>query len=104
MLICDGQEITIGGTHGHRLAYTRRPVSFGRELRVIVPRKALEEVSRFAADSEEKAIVAPLQKHLVFRKGRATLVTRLIEGQFPQITRAWYQKPSNGGRRWSMSV
>src|SRR5947207_6726064 len=27
--------------------------------------------------------VAPLQNHLVFRKGRATLVTRLIEGQFP---------------------
>ena len=59
-------------------------MSFGRELRVIVPRKALEEVSRFAADSEEKTIdVAPLQNHLVFRKGRATLVTRLIEGQFP---------------------
>ena len=27
--------------------------------------------------------VAPLQNHLVFRKGRTTLVTRLIEGQFP---------------------
>ncbi|MDZ7379323.1 MAG: DNA polymerase III subunit beta, partial [candidate division KSB1 bacterium] len=84
LLICDGRELTMVATDGHRLAHTRRPVAFGRNLRVIVPRKALEEVGRFAADSEEKTIdVALLQNHLVFRKGRATLVTRLIEGQFP---------------------
>ena len=84
LMVCDSKEMTMVATDGHRLAHTRRPVAFGRELRVIVPRKALEEVSRFAADSEEKAMdVAPLQNHLVFRKGRATLVTRLIEGQFP---------------------
>jgi DNA polymerase-3 subunit beta len=84
LMTCDGKEITMVATDGHRLAHARRPVSFGKELRVIVPRKALEEVSRFAADSEEKTVdVAPLQNHLVFRKGRATLVTRLIEGQFP---------------------
>jgi len=84
LMVCDGTEITMVATDGHRLAHTRRPVSFGKELRVIVPRKALEEVSRFAIDSEEKTVdVALLQNHLVFRKGRATLVTRLIEGQFP---------------------
>ena len=84
LMVCDSKELIMVATDGHRLAHTRRPVPFGRELRVIVPRKALEEVSRFAADSEEKAVdVAPLQNHLVFRKGRATLVTRLIEGQFP---------------------
>jgi DNA polymerase-3 subunit beta len=49
-----------------------------------VPRKALEEVNRFAVDSDAKEIaVASLESHLVFQKGRATLVTRLIEGQFP---------------------
>jgi DNA polymerase-3 subunit beta len=84
LMVCDSKEMTMVATDGHRLAHTRRPVSFGKELRVIVPRKALEEVSRFAADSDDKAMeVAPLQNHLVFRKGRATLVTRLIEGQFP---------------------
>jgi DNA polymerase-3 subunit beta len=84
LMTCDGKEIVMVATDGHRLAHSRRPISFGKELRVIVPRKALEEVSRFAADSEEKAIdVASLPQHLVFRKGRATLVTRLIEGQFP---------------------
>jgi DNA polymerase-3 subunit beta len=84
LMVCDSKELIMVATDGHRLAHTRRPVPFGRDLRVIVPRKALEEVSRFAADSEEKTVdVALLQNHLVFRKGRTTLVTRLIEGQFP---------------------
>lgn len=84
LMTCDSQELVMVATDGHRLAHSRRPVTFGKELRVIVPRKALEEVSRFAADGEDTAMdVAPLQNHLVFRKGRATLVTRLIEGQFP---------------------
>ncbi len=84
LLTCDGSEMTMVATDGHRLAHSRRPVALGKELRVIVPRKALEEVSRFATDSDVKEVeVAPLQNHLVFRKGRSTLVTRLIEGQFP---------------------
>jgi DNA polymerase-3 subunit beta len=54
LMVCDSKEMTMVATDGHRLAHTRRPVAFGKELRVIVPRKALEEVSRFAADSEER--------------------------------------------------
>lgn len=84
LMTCDSRELVMVATDGHRLAHSRRPVAFGKDLRVIVPRKALEEVSRFAADGDEPAMdVAPLRNHLVFRKGRATLVTRLIEGQFP---------------------
>jgi len=69
LLVCDSQEITMVATDGHRLAHTRRPVSFGRELRVIVPRKALEEVSRFAADSEKS-----------HRRGAAAEPSRLPKG------------------------
>lgn len=84
LMVCDGGELTMVATDGHRLAHARCAVAFKKPLRVIVPRKALEEVSRFAADSDAKEIeVAPLENHLVFRRGRATLVTRLIEGQFP---------------------
>lgn len=84
LFMCDGSNLTMVATDGHRLAYSTRPVSLGKELRVIVPRKALEEVSRFASDSDAKEIdIAALENHLVFRRGQATLVTRLIEGQFP---------------------
>lgn len=84
LLTSDGSAITLVATDGHRLAYARRAVSLGKTLSVIVPRKALEEVSRFASDSEAKEIdLASLENHLVFRRGRSTLITRLIEGQFP---------------------
>jgi DNA polymerase-3 subunit beta len=59
-------------------------VPVGISFRFIVPRKALEEVNRFAADSDERDIaLAVLENHLVFRKGQSVLITRLIEGQFP---------------------
>jgi DNA polymerase-3 subunit beta len=84
LLVCNEDSMTMVATDGHRLAHIRRPMSLGKTLRVIVPRKALEEVNRFAIDSDAREIgLAPLESHLVFQKGRAVLVTRLIEGQFP---------------------
>jgi DNA polymerase-3 subunit beta len=84
LLTSNGSDLTMVATDGHRLAYVRRPLALEKDLRLIIPRKALEEVSRFASDSDAPAIdVAPLENHLVFRRGRSTLVTRLIEGQFP---------------------
>ena len=84
LLVCDGHEMTMVATDGHRLAHIKRPMALEKELRVIVPRKALDEVTRFASDSDAKDIaIASLDNHLVFRRGSATLVTRLIEGQFP---------------------
>ncbi|PON11948.1 DNA polymerase III subunit beta, partial [Candidatus Entotheonella serta] len=84
LVVSDGEDMTMVATDGHRLAHVKREVSLGKELRVIIPRKALEEVNRFASDSDNKEIsLAPLENHLVFRHGQATLVTRLIEGQFP---------------------
>jgi DNA polymerase-3 subunit beta len=84
LLICSGDDTTMVATDGHRLAHVVRRVSVGKSVRVIVPRKALDEVGRFAIDSDVREIeLAVLDSHLVFRKGRSVLVTRLIEGQFP---------------------
>lgn len=85
LMMCGEHDTTLVATDGHRLAHIKRPVSIGQTLRLIVPRKALDEASRFAVDSDEQNIdVASLENHLVFRKGRSILVTRLIEGQFPE--------------------
>lgn len=86
LVVSDGQDMTMVATDGHRLAHVKRSVGLGKDLRVIIPRKALEEVNRFASDSDDKEILlASLENHLVFRRGQATLVTRLIEGQFPDF-------------------
>jgi DNA polymerase-3 subunit beta len=84
LFICNETETTMVATDGHRLAHIRRPISLGTSLRLIVPRKALDEVGRFASDSDSQEVgLASLENHLVFRRGQAVLVTRLIEGQFP---------------------
>jgi DNA polymerase-3 subunit beta len=91
LMTCEGGNMTMVATDGHRLAHVKQPMALDKTLQVIVPRKALEEVSRFATDGEseniEIAILSNLPDgkagHLVFRKDRVTLVTRLIEGQFP---------------------
>ncbi len=86
LVVSDGQDMTLVSTDGHRLAHVKRSVGLGKDLRVIIPRKALEEVNRFASDSDDKEIsLASLENHMVFRRGQATLVTRLIEGQFPDF-------------------
>ncbi|GIX45816.1 MAG: DNA polymerase III subunit beta [Candidatus Tectimicrobiota bacterium] len=82
LLVCEGETATMVATDGHRLAHVTRPLAMGKALRVIVPRKALEEVSRFA-DGEAEVELAQLDNHLVFRRGQALLVTRLIDGHFP---------------------
>jgi DNA polymerase-3 subunit beta len=84
LMVSESERLTMVATDGHRLAYASSALSLGKALRFIVPRKALEEVGRFAADSDERDIaLAALENHLVFRKGRSVLITRLIEGQFP---------------------
>ena len=84
LMTSEGGNMTMVATDGHRLAHVKQPMALDKALQVIVPRKALEEVSRFATDGESETIeLAVLPNHLIFRKDRATLVTRLIEGQFP---------------------
>ena len=84
LVVCDGTNTIMVATDGHRLGHIKRAISVGKELRIIIPRKALDEVGRFASDNDTKEIeLAILENHFVFRKGRAVLVTRLIEGQFP---------------------
>jgi DNA polymerase-3 subunit beta len=84
LMVGEADKVTMVATDGHRLAYASSAMSLGKSLRFIVPRKAFEEVGRFAADSDEEEIaLAVLENHLVFRKGQSVLITRLIEGQFP---------------------
>jgi len=55
------------------------------EVRVLVPRKAMAEVSRLLGEAEAKAAVefARDDSHLFFRVGGKLLISRLLTGQFP---------------------
>ena len=54
----------------------------GRTMAFVVPAQALKEVEKILADSEDNAIFTLGTKHILFQIGGATLVCRLLDGDF----------------------
>ena len=54
----------------------------GRELSFVVPAPGLKEIEKILSDSDEDASFTLGRKHILFQVGSATLVCRLLEGEF----------------------
>jgi len=80
-----GETLRVVATDTHRLALSEAPLSqpLGREVEFIVPASALKEVARMAGQAIEDVMVKGSENQLLFSFGQMSLITRLIEGQFP---------------------
>jgi len=54
----------------------------GRDISFVVPAPALKEVEKILTDSDEEAFFTLGTKHILFSIGTATLICRLLEGDF----------------------
>jgi DNA polymerase III subunit beta len=87
LLVLKPESITMVATDGHRLAHiehsnTKIPVS--GEMRVLVPKKAMAELSTLLAVSDAPAVeFAKDETTLFFRIGGRLLTSRQLTGQFP---------------------
>ncbi len=54
----------------------------GRHMAFVVPAQALKEVEKILTDSDEETIFVLGTKHIMFRIGDATIICRLLEGDF----------------------
>ena len=54
----------------------------GREMRFVVPAAGLKEVEKILIDSEDEAAFTLGPKHILYKIGNATLICRLLEGDF----------------------
>ena len=54
----------------------------GRELSFVVPAAGLKEVEKILVDTEEDASFTLGPKHILYQLGNATLVCRLLDGEF----------------------
>ncbi|MFQ5674652.1 MAG: DNA polymerase III subunit beta [bacterium] len=73
-------------TDGHRLSFIEKEIQLPeefKELKVLVPKKALAECGRLAAESDEPVEIMTDENHIYFRVGKRQLVSRLLAGQFP---------------------
>ena len=75
---------------GFRLARRtwHTPEPTGRDLRFVVPAQALKEVEKILTDTEENAAFSLGPKHILFEIGGATLICRLLEGDFLDYKKA----------------
>ncbi|MDX1502209.1 MAG: DNA polymerase III subunit beta [Thermoanaerobaculia bacterium] len=80
----DGIELV--ATDGHRLALVENELAGASSQEgVLVPRKALQELTRFEGDDEVQ--FRRSEHHLSFRLGRRDLICRILEGTFPDYER-----------------
>lgn len=77
-------SITTVAVDGFRLARrTYHPAEpTARQMGFVVPAPGLKEVEKIVTDSDDRASFTLGPKHILFQMGRATLVCRLLEGEF----------------------
>ena len=80
----DENSITSVAVDGYRLALRRYTPEekLDRTLKFVAPAAALKEVEKILGDTEEPATFYPGTKHILFSIGDATLVCRILEGEF----------------------
>ena len=81
----DKERITMVGTDGHRLACINRVASgsSGEKMTFLLAKKALSELLKFIEDDTSDYIFSAKDNHLAFVHGRQVLVSRAIDGSFP---------------------
>ena len=96
LLLVDARELRAVATDGHRLAYASMPLedtvdasSDKTDARheLILPRKTVIELSRLLADSDEPVSIEILSNQIRFQFGPVNLVSKLIDGKFPDYQR-----------------
>jgi DNA polymerase III subunit beta len=88
LLVLKPTSLTMVATDGHRLAMVEldhKFEGFTSETRVLIPKKAMNEVQRLAAEAGDEDLVefAQDESHLFFKFGRRLLTSRKLTGQFP---------------------
>ncbi|MEO8626940.1 MAG: DNA polymerase III subunit beta [Betaproteobacteria bacterium] len=82
------EGVTVVATDGHRLAFAKLPVTLATPItEVILPRKAIVELTKLLADSQEPVTLRVLDNQVSATFGRISFITKLVDGKFPD-----YQK------------
>lgn len=91
LVTLQGEELTLAAADGFRLAVRTVPLAtpLAEKLAMLVPARTLLELGRILPDSEDAVVIAatPNQNQVMFQVPNILVVSRLIEGQFPDYQR-----------------
>ena len=83
-----GQKLNIVGTDGHRLSFTSTKLDDNYEKKeVIIPRKTIVELIKLLDDSDEIVELEILNQQVTFKFGDIFIITKVIDGKFPDYNR-----------------
>ncbi len=88
LLLVEGKELRAVATDGHRLAYAS--VEIETELprqEMILPRKTVLELNRLLVDTDDALNITLTPNQVRFAFGSVVLVSKLIDGKFPDYER-----------------
>jgi DNA polymerase-3 subunit beta len=88
LVLVEGKQLRLVATDGHRLAYAAMelPASLPRQ-EVIVPRKTVLELSKLLGDTDDEVRIELSAGQAAFGFGAVDLVSKLVDGKFPDYTR-----------------
>lgn len=88
LMVVEDAQLKLVATDGHRLAYAAMALESALPRQeVIVPRKTVIELGKLLADSEESVEVELSTAQAAFRFGGVELVSKLVDGKFPDYAR-----------------
>jgi DNA polymerase-3 subunit beta len=88
LLVVDGAALQAVATDGHRLSWASLAVegSYNRQ-EVILPRKTVLELSKLLEDVDDHVTIDILANQARFRFGNVELVSKVVDGKFPDYNR-----------------
>ena len=88
LLVVDGATLQAVATDGHRLSWASLPVegSYNRQ-EVILPRKTVLELAKLLDDVDDPVTLDILANQARFRFGNVELVSKVVDGKFPDYNR-----------------
>jgi DNA polymerase-3 subunit beta len=88
LMVVEGGELKLVATDGHRLAFASMPLTANLPRQeAIVPRKTVVELAKLLADSDDEVRIELSATQAGFSFGAIELVSKLIDGKFPDYTR-----------------
>ncbi len=84
----NGNRLNVVGTDGHRLSFTSTELSTSYEKQeIILPRKTVIELIKLLDESEEEVTIELANGQANFAFGDIRLISKVIDGKFPDYTR-----------------
>ncbi len=87
-IISDENKLLAVATDGYRLSQKKLKGKYELKGEIIIPAKALSELSRIIHEEEIIIIdVDKKQNQVIFQCGQSKLISRLLEGEFPEFSK-----------------